>query len=457
MLFSSLEFLYLFLPLVLGVYFLCPMRLRNVWLLTASLFFYGFGEPVYVFLMITTILADYGFGLAIERSSRRKRLWLMAAVMFNLSLLGFFKYYDLFARLLGLPTLNVSLPIGISFYTFQALSYVIDVYRSEVTAEVNPVAFGTYVSLFPQLIAGPIVKYSDVSKELKDRRHSLDHIAEGAARFSEGLAKKVLLANGAGELSETLWERSDSVGALWLGLIFYSFQIYYDFSGYSDMAIGLGRILGFGFPENFNYPYISKSITEFWRRWHITLSSWFRDYLYIPLGGNRRGRARTYLNLFIVWSLTGLWHGAAVNFVLWGIYFFLLLCVEKAFLLKLLNKLPSFIGHAYAILFILIGWLIFSADGDMGQTLTRWLSMIGFGELPAYNSGLLYELVRNLPYALIMILGATPLPRRIFERLRKKSPLWGLTLRNILTLGSLLLCTAYLVSSGYNPFLYFRF
>ncbi len=338
MLFSSLEFLFFFLPLSAVGYFICPLRLRNGWLLLVSLLFYGFGEPVYVFLMIGTVIADYLFGLAIERSGSRKRLWLWLSVAFNLSLLGFFKYYGFFSSLLSLPAVDVPLPIGISFYTFQALSYVIDVYRGQVSAEKSLVSFGAYVSLFPQLIAGPIVKYSDVSRELAHRKHTVMDIADGIARFSAGLSKKALLANGAGELSAKLLARSDSAGALWLGLIFYAFQIYYDFSGYSDMAIGLGKIFGFRFPENFNYPYISKSITEFWRRWHITLSSWFREYLYIPLGGNRKGRGRTYLNLLIVWSLTGLWHGAAVNFVLWGIYFFVLLVLEKAFLGRLLER-----------------------------------------------------------------------------------------------------------------------
>ncbi len=457
MLFSSVEFLFLFLPLSVLGYFICPLRLRNGWLLLISLFFYGFGEPIYVFLMIFTVLADYLFGRAIERSATRKRLWLFGAVGFNLSLLGFFKYYTLLSALLPLPSLDISLPIGISFYTFQALSYVIDVYRAEVKAEHSIISFGAYVSLFPQLIAGPIVKYSDVSRELSGRLHSLSDICDGLSRFSAGLSKKVILANGAGQLYLSLTRHGGSALGLWLGLIFYAFQIYYDFSGYSDMAIGLGRIFGFRFPENFNYPYISRSITEFWRRWHMTLSSWFRDYLYIPLGGNRRGKARTYLNLFIVWSLTGLWHGASLNFLLWGIYFFILLVLEKSFLLSWLARLPRFFSHAYALLFILLGWLIFSADGGEAFGVFETLSGLFAISLPFFERGLLYELSRSLPYLLIMAIGVTPLPKKLFYLLKDKGGSLFLSVRNALTLASLLLSTAYIVGSDYNPFLYFRF
>ncbi|MBQ8720714.1 MAG: MBOAT family protein [Clostridia bacterium] len=451
MLFSSLEFLYLFLPVSVGGYFLCPRRLKNLWLFAVSLVFYAFGEPVYVLLMLFTVLCDYLFGLRLERG-KRKKLILWCAVALNLALLGFFKYYDLFASLVGLPELNIPLPIGISFYTFQALSYVVDVYRGQVRAERSFVSFGAYVSLFPQLIAGPIVKYSDVSRELSDRRHSVSDAAEGIARFCVGLSKKVLLANGAGELSEAFFEKG-SVLSFFVGLLLYAMQIYYDFSGYSDMAIGLGRIFGFRFPENFNYPYTSESITEFWRRWHITLSSWFREYVYIPLGGNRKGKWRTYLNLFVVWSLTGLWHGASLNFILWGVYFFVLLVIEKAFFLKCLKNIPKVLRCLYSGVFILIGWLIFAAEGVTVTELFAGISSLSFTD----GGVTLYALLRILPFILIMLVGVTPLPKRLFSQLAENRPALGATLRNILSVASLLLCTAYLADAGYNPFLYFRF
>ena len=451
MLFSSLEFLYFFLPVAVGVYFLCPKRLKNLWLFLISLFFYAFGEPVYVLLMLFTVLSNYLFGIATERMQRHRRGILILSLCFNISLLAIFKYYDFFASLFSLPNLGLPLPIGISFYTFQALSYVIDVYREDVKAEKSLVSFGAYVSLFPQLIAGPIVRYSDVSRELSDRRHSAEGAAEGISRFCAGLSKKVLLANSAGALYETLSKKGDLL-SLSAAVFFFAMQIYYDFSGYSDMAIGLGRILGFRFPENFNYPYTSRSITEFWRRWHITLSSWFREYVYIPLGGNRKGRLRTYVNLFIVWSLTGLWHGAAVNFILWGIYFFIILVLEKAFLLRLLGRIPLPLRHLYAIILILVGWLIFSADGLDISEAARVLSSISL-----YSGSTAYTLLRQLPFTFVLILGVTPIPKKLFGRVCFRMPSFGLALRNILSVLSLILCTAYLASDGYNPFLYFRF
>lgn len=448
MLFSSLEFLYLFLPISIGGYFLCPKVAKNFWLFAISLVFYAFGEPVYVFLMLITVFLNYIFAIIMEKRRGRKRYILFCVIIIDIGLLGFFKYYNFFASLISLPTVDLPLPIGISFYTFQTLSYVIDVYRGEVRAEKSFVSFGAYVALFPQLIAGPIVRYSDISRELSERKHSVGDVAEGSARFCVGLSKKVLIANGAGALYEILSPKDD-VLSLIAGLFFYAMQIYYDFSGYSDMAIGLGRIFGFKFPENFNYPYISGSITEFWRRWHITLSSWFREYVYIPLGGNRKGRSRMYINLFIVWSLTGLWHGASLNFVLWGIYFFVILVAEKAFLLGYLKRAPKLVCHGYTITLILVGWLIFSADGSL-------LSELSFKPL-TIDQTTLYTLLRNLPYMIIMLIGVTPLPKRIFEGLREDRPLLGLTLRNILSVCALLLCTAYLADEGYNPFLYFRF
>jgi alginate O-acetyltransferase complex protein AlgI len=459
MLFSSLEFLYFFLPLTVILYFIAPRRLKNGILLVMSMLFYAFGEPKYIFLMMITILANFFFGIACNRERRTKkfcRTFLVIAIAFNVSLLVFFKYFNFLTAPFNFITpLALSLPVGISFYTFQALSYVADVYKNDVEPSKDPISFAAYISLFPQLIAGPIVRYKDVCSSLRSRRHSFDLAAEGIRRFLTGLSKKVLLANPAGEM----WERISSFSAeqsgvlgAWLGIIFYAFQIYFDFSGYSDMAIGLGKIFGFEFPENFNYPYVSKSITDFWRRWHITLSSFFREYVYIPLGGNRKGNARTYLNLFAVWSLTGLWHGASVNFIAWGLYYFLILVIEKAFLKKFLDRLPSFIRHLYSLFFILIGWLIFSADtlpmGAMGY-LER---MFGINA-PFMGSYFPYEFIRNIALISIMVLASTPLPRNIFVRLFKKDGLCA----DVLCILSLVLCTAFLVRSGYNPFLYFRF
>ena len=466
MLFSSLEFLYLFLPITLLLYFAAPPVARNTILLVVSLVFYGFGEPIYLFLMIFTIVVDYSFGLAIEKTVRRggsPKGWLVTAVAANLSLLGFFKYYDFFARAVGLPTLGLALPIGISFYTFQAISYVIDVARREVKAQKNPVNFGAYVTLFPQLIAGPIVRYSEIEAQLAQRKHTIARIADGISVFCVGLAKKVLFANAAGELCEQLLFRISepslrtSLGA-WLWLILFSMQIYFDFSGYSDMAVGLGRIFGFEFPQNFRYPYISRSITEFWRRWHITLSSWFREYVYIPLGGNRRGRARTLRNLLITWALTGLWHGAAWNFLLWGVYFFALLSLEKFVWGKQIERTPSVVRHAYALFFILLGWLIFASDGTRTiDGLALCGALVGVGCVSFSDAIILYELIRFLPLLFAMALGVTPLPRRLFYRMIEDRPMFAGMARTLLCVISLVLCTAYLVDSGYNPFLYFRF
>ena len=457
MLFSSVEFLFVFLPFTVAVYFLCPKKLKNVWLLAASLLFYGFGEPVYLFLMLLTIAVDYTLGLLIERSKRRKRLLLVLGIISNISLLAFFKYFDMLIGVLGASPLGLALPIGISFYIFQATSYIIDVYRKEVSASHSLINFGTYVSLFPQLIAGPIVKYRDIDKELTKREHRLSDISMGISLFCVGLAKKALLANPAGELYEDLIFSRTDPASLWLGLVLFAFQIYYDFSGYSDMAVGLGGIFGFSFPRNFNYPYVSKSITEFWRRWHMTLSSWFREYVYIPLGGNRHGKTRTFINLFAVWSLTGLWHGASWNFLIWGIYFFILLVIEKSFLLKRLEKAPKAVGHIYALFFILLGWLIFSADRGAGEFILLSKNLFGFGGSAFFGSSFAYDLLRNFPFLILMTLGATPLPKRTAERFSTKTPRVFSAVRNILCLASIILSTAYIVSADYNPFLYFRF
>ena len=457
MLFSSLEFVFFFLPASLSIYFLVPRRWRNLVLLAVSLIFYGWGEPRYVFLMIATVAADYVFGLLVR--GRHKKLWLVAAVIFNLALLGFFKYYDFLASLVGLPPLGIALPVGISFYTFQALSYVVDVYRGE-EAQRNAVAFGTYITMFPQLVAGPIVRYGDIRRELKHRTSTAIASAEGILRFMAGLGKKVLLANPAGQVFEHFSAmEAGSLGVLgaWTGMIFYAFQIYFDFSAYSDMAIGLGKLFGFSFPENFNYPYCATSIRDLWRRWHISLSTWFREYVYIPLGGNRRGTARTLLNMLAVWSLTGLWHGASINFLLWGLYYFLLLAAERLFLGRILDKLPTFLRRAYSLVFILFGWVLF-AHTDFSHMVTFLTAMFGIGA-PAIGKGELYELSRHALLLIIMILGATPLPRKWFTHLFRR-PHIRIGEKAVLTIGTLallLLCTAYLADASYNPFLYFRF
>ena len=475
MLFSSLEFIFLFLPVCAAIYFLVPLRAKNAVLLIFSLAFYGFGEPIYVFLMIFTVTADYIFGALVQRNLYRKRrakAVLIISIIFNLGILAYFKYYSFFTEIFS-ATLGISLPlgavpdlpIGISFYTFQAMSYVIDVYRGDAKAQRDPLILGTYVALFPQLIAGPIIRYGEIADQLNQREHSLVRATSGIRRFCVGLAKKCILANAAGELwsdfcgSFATGVHTSTLGA-WMALIAFSFQIYFDFSGYSDMAIGLGRIFGFEFPENFNYPYTAKSITDFWRRWHITLSTWFREYVYIPLGGNRCTRARMYLNLLIVWSLTGIWHGAALNFLLWGLYYFLLLSIEKAFLLKALKKLPPLLSHLYSLTFIALGWLIFAADGGLlgvKGAVSLLGAMLGVRGTPLTTSGAIYDALRLLPFFLIMAIAATPIFKKLTDHASQKFPNTASATQSALALLSLVISTAYLVNSGYNPFLYFRF
>lgn len=466
MVFSSLEFIFVFLASVLAVYYLVPPKARNIVLLLFSLVFYGWGEPVYVFLMIATITVDYICGYIIGRDldskPKRAKVTLIVSIMINLALLGVFKYYDFFAgtlnSLLGrgvFPTLGLTLPIGISFYTFQALSYVIDVYRRDARVQKNIAAFGTYVTLFPQLIAGPIVRYADVDDQLRERTHSLTLFASGCRTFICGLAKKILLANAAGAMWNSLSAAAepDALGA-WLAIVFYTFQIYFDFSGYSDMAIGLGKMFGFSFRENFYYPYVSESITEFWRRWHISLSTWFREYVYIPLGGNRRGVGRTYFNLFCVWLLTGLWHGASWNFVLWGLYYFALLVIEKTFLLRLLERAPKFLRHIYSMAAVIFGWLLFVIEdvSSIGAYLSRM-----FGGTGVFATQItVYELVRNLVFLAILILASTPAPKKLWYKLYSKGTPWRIV-QSVVCAIAFVLCIAYLVDSSYNPFLYFRF
>ena len=466
MLFSSVPFLFYFLPAALLLYFAVPRSLKNAVLLLASLFFYAWGEPRYVVLMLISIVQGYVFGLLIEkyRGWKAAKLFLSLSVLVSLGLLAYFKYADFFLSSvnavagLSLPLLKLSLPIGISFYTFQVLSYVIDVYRGTTAAQRNFIDLAAYVSLFPQLIAGPIVRYSDVAAQLQDRTHTVSAAAEGVRRFTVGFAKKVLLANQFGALASTYKQTQDaSVLFVWLYALAFLLQVYFDFSGYSDMAIGLGRILGFRFPENFNYPYISGSITEFWRRWHISLGSWFRDYLYIPLGGSRRGKARQLLNILIVWLATGLWHGAAWTFVLWGLWFAVLLLLEKSVLLPVLEKHRA-LGHVYTLFFVTLGFVLFDAD-SAAQAVSRIGAMFGAGGLPLLSTQAVYLLRSYGPLLALGILCATPLPKKLLTRLREaKGAAPALNaLEPLFVLAVLALGTAFLVDGSFNPFLYFRF
>lgn len=464
MVFSSLTFLFFYLPITLLVYFLAPLRWRNLVLLLVSLFFYGWGEPVYIFIMFLSILIDYTHGLLVEkyRSDDKKARWFVGqSVVFNLLLLGFFKYWDFFAVNLSLipgvriPTLGLPLPIGISFFTFQTMSYTIDVYRRDAPVQRNIVNFGAFVTMFPQLIAGPIVKYKTVAEALDHRMNTTEDFALGARRFCVGLAKKVLLANAIG----ALWDAqlaSQGAGTLtvlggWLGLAAYSFQIYFDFSGYSDMAIGMGRMLGFRFDENFNYPYLASSVTEFWRRWHISLTSWFREYLYIPLGGNRHGTAQTLRNILIVWLCTGFWHGASWNFILWGLYFAGWLLLEKYALRGVLPKLPGWLRHGYTLIVAAVGWGIFAIE-DLSRCGAYLRTCFGGGVLWSAADG--YALRSYALTLIVLVIASTTLGRDLWHRLPERV---SRVLAPVLMLGSLVLCTAYLVDGSYNPFLYFRF
>ena len=465
MLFSSIPFLYYFLPLVLAVYFLTPARFRNAVLLLASLIFYAWGEPKYVLLMLASILSGYGFGLLQERYRGQKGAKLVCglSVAVSLSFLLYFKYADFFlenfnaATGLGVPLLRIALPIGISFYTFQIISYTVDVYRGE-PAQKNLIHLAAYVAMFPQLIAGPIVRYSDIAQQLEHRSHSTALAAEGVRRFLIGLGKKILIANQLGELC-SVFRASDEKSVLfyWLYAVAFALHIYFDFSGYSDMAIGLGKVFGFHFLENFNYPYISASITEFWRRWHMSLGTWFREYVYIPLGGNRVGRARQLLNILVVWMLTGFWHGAAWNFVVWGLMFAVLLIMEKLWLLKPLSKCRP-LAHLYVVFFVVISFVIFNAE-NMGQALSDIGGLFGAGGIPLVSAEAVYCL-RSFALVLILaVFGATPLLRNGLVRL-SQYPTAGKVLNALepFTLFILLLVmTGYLVDGSFNPFLYFRF
>lgn len=466
MLFSSIPFLYYFLPAVLILYFLAPRFLRNAVLLAASLLFYAWGEPRYVILMLVEILVGYlsGLFLVSRIGKRHAKLALTISVGVPLLLLGFFKYADFFLENvnaltgLALPLPGLALPIGISFYTFQIISYQIDVYRGVVQPQRNLLALGAYVAMFPQLIAGPIVRYTDIAEQLANRGYSWENAALGARRFVLGLAKKVLLANRLGELA-ALYHTSgeQSVLFVWLYAVAFSLQIYFDFSGYSDMAIGLGRIFGFSFPENFRYPFVAGSITDFWRRWHISLGSWFRDYVYIPLGGSRVSKLKFLRNIVIVWLLTGIWHGAAWNFVVWGLMFAALLLLEKIFLLPLLDKIGK-IRHVYVLLLLLPSFVVFNA-ADMGEALTDICRLVGLGGLPLISAESVYYLKSYALTLLVAIIGATPLPAWFAAQLgaRKVGERVLNLLEPLVLVILLLVVTAFLVDGSFNPFLYFRF
>lgn len=466
MLFSSIPFLYYFLPLVLLCYFAVPKALKNSVLLLFSLAFYAWGEPMYVFLMIATVGVNYILGLLIEkfRGKLLSKIFVILSVTLSLAVLGYFKYADFFienfnaATGLSVRLLNIALPIGISFYTFQILSYTVDVYRGNVKAQRNPITLGAYISLFPQLIAGPIVRYSDVEKQLKDRTHSFDKFSLGVRRFIFGLSKKIIIANTLGELCESFHGADDkSILFYWLFVIAYMLQIYFDFSGYSDMAIGLGKMLGFDFMENFRYPFISRSVSEFWRRWHISLGSWFRDYVYIPMGGNRVGKLRLLLNIFTVWFLTGFWHGAEWNFIIWGIYFAILLLAEKYFLSRYLEK-SKMISHIYVLFLVAISFAIFSANG-LKEAFSTVGGMFGAGSLPLVSGSFVYNLRNYAGVIIIAMLCATPLFVKIKERLDnndKAKKLFDILETPFLML-LLIIVTAYLADGSFNPFLYFRF
>lgn len=457
MVFSSIMFLTRFLPLVLIVYFLVPGCMKNTWrnlvLFMFSLAFYAWGEPVYIWLMIFSTVVDYvNGGLAGYFVARDKRntakVFVGLSVVINLTLLAVFKYAGKFV-----------LPIGISFYTFQSMSYTIDVYRGKAKAEKNPINFGAYISLFPQLIAGPIVRFSDIATQLRERTINLERMRYGMLRFVCGLGKKVLLANQAGEIFQTIANYKVSqmtTVSAWLGILAFMFQIYFDFSGYSDMAIGLMAVFGFEIPENFKYPYEAKSITEFWRRWHISLGNWFKEYVYIPLGGSRKGNARTFLNIFIVWFLTGLWHGATINFTLWGLYFCFFLIMEKTWLLKLLDKIPRVFSHIYALVVVYFGWLLFAWEDIHGHRVYM-KAMLGMAGAGVVNKESLYLLVSNALLMVIMAIGCTSLPKYLAKKVTKKDGVGASLCMSVYVAVILLLSIAYLVNGTYNPFLYFRF
>lgn len=464
MVFSSLVFMFAYLPITLLAYYLVPRQGRNIFLFIVNLIFYGWGEPKLVLLMVFNIFFNYIGGWLVDKyraDTKKKKLFLILTCVLDIGILAVFKYTGMITEtlnmlpFLNIPELQISLPIGISFYTFQTMSYVIDVYRDDAPVSKNFINFGTYVALFPQLIAGPIVRYRDVAEQLVNRRETLEMFTRGVKLFMVGLAKKVIIANTMGTLTTNIFATTDENGVVgtWVGMIAYTFQIYFDFSGYSDMACGLGNMMGFEFLKNFNYPYIAKSITDFWRRWHISLSTWFKEYVYIPLGGNRKGVKRQILNLLIVWGLTGLWHGAAYNFVLWGLYYGLLLILEKFVLKKFLDRLPSFVQHIYTLFIIIIGWGLFYFT-DIGQLGEFMVDLFNFGNGicgdQAFNL-----IMSNLPMLIIAAVASTPLATMLYTRFEHTRFMW--IPETLYCMGVLAVSTASLVNQSYNPFLYFRF
>lgn len=464
MVFSSLVFMFAYLPITLLAYYLVPRQGRNIFLFIVNLIFYGWGEPKLVLLMVFNIFLNYTGGWLVDKyraDAKKKKLFLILTCVLDIGILAVFKYTGMITEtlnilpFLNIPELQISLPIGISFYTFQTMSYVIDVYRDDAPVSKNFINFGTYVALFPQLIAGPIVRYRDVAEQLVNRRETLEMFTKGVKLFMVGLAKKVIIANTMGTLTTNIFATTDENGVVgtWVGMIAYTFQIYFDFSGYSDMACGLGNMMGFEFLKNFNYPYIAKSITDFWRRWHISLSTWFKEYVYIPLGGNRKGVKRQILNLLIVWGLTGLWHGAAYNFVLWGLYYGFLLILEKFVLKKFLDRLPSFVQHIYTLFIIIIGWGLFYFT-DVGQLGEFMVDLFNFGNGicgdQAFNL-----IMSNLPMLIIAAVASTPLAKMLYTRFEHRRFMW--IPETLYCMGVLAVSTASLVNQSYNPFLYFRF
>lgn len=464
MVFSSLVFMFAYLPITLLAYYLVPRQGRNIFLFIVNLIFYGWGEPKLVLLMVFNIFFNYLGGWLVDKyraDAKKKKLFLILTCVLDIGILAVFKYTGMITEtlnmlpFLNIPELQISLPIGISFYTFQTMSYVIDVYRDDAPVSKNFINFGTYVALFPQLIAGPIVRYRDVAEQLVNRRETLEMFTKGVKLFMVGLAKKVIIANTMGTLTTNIFATTDENGVVgtWVGMIAYTFQIYFDFSGYSDMACGLGNMMGFEFLKNFNYPYIAKSITDFWRRWHISLSTWFKEYVYIPLGGNRKGVKRQILNLLIVWGLTGLWHGAAYNFVIWGLYYGLLLILEKFVLKKFLDKLPAFVQHIYTLFIIIIGWGLFYFT-DVGQLGEFMVDLFNFGNGicgdQAFNL-----IMSNLPMLIIAAVASTPLAAMLYNRFEHTRFMW--IPETLYCMGVLAVSTASLVNQSYNPFLYFRF
>lgn len=464
MVFSSLVFMFAYLPITLLAYYLVPRQGRNIFLFIVNLIFYGWGEPKLVLLMVFNIFFNYIGGWLVDKyraDTKKKKLFLILTCVLDIGILAVFKYTGMITEtlnmlpFLNIPELQISLPIGISFYTFQTMSYVIDVYRDDAPVSKNFINFGTYVALFPQLIAGPIVRYRDVAEQLVNRRETLEMFTKGVKLFMVGLAKKVIIANTMGTLTTNIFATTDENGVVgtWVGMIAYTFQIYFDFSGYSDMACGLGNMMGFEFLKNFNYPYIAKSITDFWRRWHISLSTWFKEYVYIPLGGNRKGVKRQILNLLIVWGLTGLWHGAAYNFVLWGLYYGLLLILEKFVLKKFLDRLPSFVQHIYTLFIVIIGWGLFYFT-DVGQLGEFMVDLFNFGNGICGNQA--FNLIMsNLPMLITAAVASTPLAAMLYNRFEHTRFMW--IPETLYCMGVLAVSTASLVNQSYNPFLYFRF